>query len=84
VVAIYPGEFLNPLILFRSKGMPSNQGLSPPILAAHISPTWILAISSFLSQTYEMNPSPLPFSISLFQLTIILIRVKLLEIINLF
>jgi hypothetical protein len=84
VVAIYPGEFLNPLILFRPKGMPLNQGLSPPILAAHISPTWILAISSFLSQAYEMNPLPLLFSMSLFQLTIILIRVKLLEIINLF
>jgi hypothetical protein len=64
--------------------MPLNQGFSPPILAAHISPTWILGLSSFLSQTYEMNPSPLPFSMSLFQLTIILIRVKLLKIINYF
>jgi len=64
--------------------MPSDQGLSPPILAAHISSAWVPAISSFLSQAYEMNPLPLPFSMSLFQLTIILIRVKLLEIINLF
>jgi len=43
--------------------MHSDQGLSPPILAAHISPAWVAAISSFLSQAYEMNPLPLPFSI---------------------